>query len=186
MWVLFCVALPYGEDPAAKGDSWDYRTVTRVGKAGKKQDGVWEGRWRKDRAAKYKTHSGRNGADVQEKEREQRSGRMLNQQRKHRFALRCLPPGGQSQGPVVLGQSKAETCATAGEAKGWQGAMLLPPLQGTAEDCAGKGRGGVLPACQIVLLPVTLVTRSRIRMRFPPHPRAAGRVFVVLSTLEQD
>jgi len=53
----------------------------------------------------------------------------------------------------LQGQSRAETCATVREAKGWQGAILLLP-------CAGEGRRGVLPAWQIVMLPVTLAIRS--------------------------
>lgn len=41
-----------------------------------------------------------------------------------------------------------------------------PSLQGKAEGCAGEGRAGVLPACQIVVLPVTLVIGSRIGWDF--------------------
>lgn len=65
---------------------------------------------------------GRNGADVLGKEREQRSG-MSNQQQKCRFALQ--PSKRPKPGPcwTAPGQSRAEACATSGEA----GAIVLSP-----------------------------------------------------------
>lgn len=68
---------------------------------------------------------GRNGADVQGKERKE--------VKPAEVAQVCIAALQEAGGRALLnrlqGQPRAETCAAAGEAKGWQGAMLLLPFR---------------------------------------------------------
>lgn len=77
----------------------------------------------------------------------------------------CIAAFQEARARVLLNrlqaQCRAEICAAAGDEKGCQGAMCSSPLgERWGRDCTGKGRGGILPACEIVVFPVTLIIGS--------------------------